>query len=404
MRYSLKQKIGVILFLALVIIITAAIILSLEGHVPAYPMDQAFVATADLRIGQQNGIWYFNYPHLQFSGGVTASLTVGLYKLIIPTSPEHLNHHIKIFAMLLFFITGYLLASQYLKTRPGLFLFIAIMATSGFQFTEPTSELLAAAYLFAFLCGVSRQWNVLISTFFLACFALCKAEFTLPAGLIMVYWAWVMPSRKLKVLGIAGFTFWVIAFVAPGLYLYGRENFLGAEGHVFAAFGSHYSALMAKYKLIDYPANDSWSSWLKIMAEEFPAAKTFSDLVTRYPQKYILFVLLSAWTGAGVLILTFKGLVGVLALRWARYKEKIIPNNFEPMTLIGLIASIVPATLIAFLHVRYLEKFLILYALVGVVFWEYCRKRSDKPADLWQARIIFALLLLTIVLQMLNLQ
>ncbi len=391
-------------FFAAVIMISAVIVLSHDGRVPAHPMDQSFVSSADLRIGQQNGAWYFNYPHLQWSGGITASLIVGLYKLIIPASSDHLNHHIKIFAMLLFFITGYLLASRYIKTRPGLALFIAIMATSGFQFIEPTSELIAAAYLFAFLYGISRRWNVFISAFFLVCFALCKAEFTLPAGLIMFYWAWVTPSRGLKALIVGGFVFWLAVFIAPGIYLYGRENFLGAEGHAFAAFGPHYSALMAKYKLIDYPANNAWPQWVKIMSEEFPKAKSFSDLVIRYPQKYLLFVLLSAWTGIGILILTFKGLLGVLALRWARYKEKIMPNHFEPMILIGLIASIIPATLIAFLHSRYLGKSLILYSLISVVFWEYCRERSDKPAYAWQARIILALLILTLVLQALGLK
>lgn len=395
MLYALKQKI-VVLFLVAVVIISAGVILSREGRVLAHPMDQSFVSTADLRIGQYNGVWYFHYPYLHYAGGITASLTAGLYKLIVPTTPEHLNHHIKIFAMLLFFITGYLLARQYIKTRPGLFLFISLMATSGFQFIEPTSELFAAAYLFVFLYGVSRQWNVLISTFFLVCFALCKAEFTLTAGLVMVYWVWVIPSRKLKVLSMTGFIFWLILFIAPGLYLYGRENFLGAEEHALVTFRPHYSALMAKYNLLNYP---TWLKRLTLMAGEFPNAKTFSDAVIGYPQKYLTFILLSILTSAFILIGAFKGIFGILILRLMRFKEKIMPNHFEAMVLIGFIASLIPATLIAFLHVRYLEKFLILYALIGVAFWEYYRKRSDKPPDIFQARTILWLLLLTIVLQ-----
>ena len=235
MPYSLKQKIGLVLLLTAVMIISAAVILSQEGRAPAHPMDQAFVTTADLRIGQHNGVWYFHYPHLQWAGGITASLAVGLYKLIVPASPETLNYHIKILAMLLFFLFSYLLASQYLKTRQGLFLFIAIIATSGFQLIEPTNELIAATYLLAFFYGMAKKWNFIITTLLLVCFGLCKAELPLVAGAMMLYWVWVTPDKRSKALIIGGFLFWLVVFIAPGLYLYGIKTISGGRRSALSA-------------------------------------------------------------------------------------------------------------------------------------------------------------------------
>ena len=283
MKYTLKrflgtQRLWIVLFLAAVMIMSAALILSRDGRVPAHPADQAFVFTADLRIGQHNGVWYFHYPHLQWAGGITVSLAVGLYKLIVPASPEHLNHHIKIFAMLLFFITGYLLASQYLKTRLGLLLFIAIMATSGLQLIEPTNDLIAGIYLAAFLYGMARGWNVMITTLLLACFGLCKVELPLVAAAMMLCWVWVTPSSRLKMLIMGGFILWLAVFIAPSLYLY-RGSAVGG-GRALTAFSDHYSLLMAKYKLIAIPNNPDFS---QIISKEFPGTRSLLDIITGYP-------------------------------------------------------------------------------------------------------------------------
>lgn len=393
MKSAFRQK-RVVIFLAAVAIMSAAVILTQDGRVPAHPTDQAFVTTADLRIGREGGVWYFHYPLLQWAGGIAASLAVGVYKLIVPVSPEHLNHHIKIFAMLLFFITGYLLASQYLKTRLGLFLFVGIMATSGLQLIEPTNDLIAGVYLAAFLYGMARRWHVIITTFLLACFGLCKSELPLVAAAMMLCWVWVTPSRRLKMLIIGGFILWLAVFIAPGLYLYGAKAVVGGRG--LTAFSDHYCLLMAKYKLLFLPNFD----FSRIITTEFPRARSLLDIITGYPQKYLTYILVCALTNLLVFMRTFKAIVGVLALRLTHYKEKIIPNHFEPMILTGFIALAVPHTLVAAFRARYMLKFFIPFVLLSVVFWEYCRERSDKPAYMWQARIVFVLLILAIVLQM----
>ena len=398
MPYSLKQKLGVF-FLAAVIMMSAVAILSQNGRVPAHPSDQAFVTTADLRIGQENSGWYFHYPHLQWSGGITGSLAVGVYKLIVPTSPEHLNHHIKIFAMILFFIAGYLLASQYLKTRTGLLLFIAIMATAGFQLMDPTSELIATAYLLAFLYGIAKGWNFIITTFLLACFGLSKAELPLVAAAMMLCWVWVSPSRRLKMLIIGSFILWVIFFIAPGLYLYGGETIAG--GRAFAAFSDHYVRLMAKYKLLALPPDLDFP---RVLRAEFPGARSLVNIIAGYPQKYLTYVSICALTNLLVFMRVFKAIAGVLALRLIHYKEKMVSNHFEPMVLTGFIALAVPHTLVAAFRARYLLKFFVPFALLSIVFWEYCRERSDKPAYRWQAWISFVLLILTIILQIVGLR
>ena len=390
-----SHDVWIVIFLAVVMSLSAVAILSQDGRVPAHPMDQAFVTTADLRIGQHSGVWYFHYPHLQWAGGITGSLAVGVYKLIIPTTPEHLNHHIKILAMVLFFLFSYLLANQYLKTRLGLALFIAIVATSGLQLIEPTNDLIAATYLLAFLYGMAKRWNFIITTLLLVCFGLCKAELPTVAGAMMLYWAWVTPDKKNKALIMGGFVFWAAVFLAPGLYLYGVKTIAG--GRSFCSFSNHYTLLMAKYKLITLPGNPDFS---QIIGREFPGAKSLPDIIAGWPQKYFVYVLVCALTNLLIFIRTFKGIFGVLVLRWARCREKIASNHFEPMVLIGFIALAIPHTLVAAFRARYLLKFFAPFVLISVVYWEYCRERSDKPAYLWQARIILALLILTIALQL----
>lgn len=82
-------------------VITAVLIFKDSGVVPPHPMDQSFAGTADVRIGRTNGHWFFHYPTLGYSGGITSSLIAGIYKLLIPTSPDTLNWHIRILGALM---------------------------------------------------------------------------------------------------------------------------------------------------------------------------------------------------------------------------------------------------------------------------------------------------------------
>src|SRR5262245_8821932 len=91
------------------IAITVVFILSGDGRLPSHPIDQGF-ASVDLRIYHNGTNWIFQYPVLSWGGGITGSLLVGVYKLIVPTSPETLNWHVKIFTAAGFLVSLFWLA------------------------------------------------------------------------------------------------------------------------------------------------------------------------------------------------------------------------------------------------------------------------------------------------------
>jgi len=96
-----------ITILVAAILISISVILKQSGVVPGAPMDQHFVETVNVQLHRTNGHWVFQYPNLQNAGGITSSLSAGLYKLIIPTNHENLNWHFRIFSMATLLISSF---------------------------------------------------------------------------------------------------------------------------------------------------------------------------------------------------------------------------------------------------------------------------------------------------------
>jgi hypothetical protein len=119
------------------LLISAFLILRDSGIVPAAPMDQHFAETVDLHIRYAQNSWSFQYPALQNSGGITSSLIAGLYKLVIPTTHENLNWHIRILAMATYLVSTYFMANRFISSKPLQILAYLIIASSGFQFSSP---------------------------------------------------------------------------------------------------------------------------------------------------------------------------------------------------------------------------------------------------------------------------
>jgi hypothetical protein len=163
------QKALEITILVAAILISISLILKQSGVAPAAPMDQHFVETVNIQLRQTNGHWVFQYPNLQNAGGINSSLTAGLYKPVIPTTHENLNWHFRIFSMATLLISSFFLfhTAIPIPRNPGLrtaaFL---IVATSGYRFLEPSSEVIAATFLNLFLIAVLRSWPTLLAAFF----------------------------------------------------------------------------------------------------------------------------------------------------------------------------------------------------------------------------------------------
>ncbi|MCS5698582.1 hypothetical protein NZK32_05945 [Cyanobium sp. FGCU-52] len=139
------------------ILISAGFILMDTGVVPGFPMDQHFVETVNLAPRYLSGKWAFQYPSLQNSGGITSSLIAGIYKIVVPTNLENLNWHIRIFAMATFLISTFMLIRTYISDRAVEILAFLIIASSGFQLLQPSSDLFAGTLLSLFFISVARS-------------------------------------------------------------------------------------------------------------------------------------------------------------------------------------------------------------------------------------------------------
>lgn len=85
-----------IIVLLLIASVLASFILRDDATAPMHPMDQSFVYI-DLKIAKsETGTWRFDYPHLQYSGGISSSLLIGVYKLIFSPSNQTLNWHARL--------------------------------------------------------------------------------------------------------------------------------------------------------------------------------------------------------------------------------------------------------------------------------------------------------------------
>lgn len=344
-------------FLVLIIAITASFLAILKdsGAAPAWPMDQAFIETVDLRIYKEGGYWNFHYPKLQHSGGVSSSVLVGLYKLIIPTRPENLNWHIRTLAML-----GYLLSTDILLrtfVRPPALRIggLLLVASSGFAFIQPSSEILAGSLFTLFVVAATRRWPVLLSSLLLVAFALCKVEFLLAAPFLGLLWWWrEQGTREVawRIPVLVGL--WIALFLLPGFAVH-RWGVIGG-GRSFQAFAVHYATLFVPHQYQSYPFNP-WLTSPSIMKQVFPGAESVRDVIAAHPRAYIDFLALSAIESIRNIALALKLMLlpaGFTLLRF-RYLGAL---RFPVLILAtALVCTLVPGWLFAFVHIRYLAKF-----------------------------------------------
>jgi hypothetical protein len=188
-------------------------------------MDQSFISTANLRLGRSNGSWIFQYPNIMFSGGITSSLIAGAYKLIVPTSPETINWHIRILAMTAYLTSSYLLILKIVRTTPLRALGFLTVATSALQFIQPSSELFAGSFLTMFLYAAISRWPFVISSLFLALFGLSKVEMSLAAIALALFW-WVWEHRRGHQQAFRAFAYtvlWMVLFLIPSFIVRGAN-------------------------------------------------------------------------------------------------------------------------------------------------------------------------------------
>lgn len=347
-----------LIILVAALAISAALILKGEGTVPSPPMDQHFVETVDLQIQRVNGHWKFQYPNLQYAGGITSSLAAGLYKLIIPTTHANLNWHFRIFSMAGLLISSFYLFRTAIPRNPGLRMAaLLVVATSGFQLVQPSSDVISGTFLNLFLIAALRTWNKPLTALFLALFGLGKVELTLGAiALSLLWFAWEQHQGHAKPMqGMLLTWMWMGLLIVPALVLKGSNPFMESRSTV--AFLSAYSGFMRFHQFqAGVPSTGE-----AIKATEtivFAKAHSFPEIVLKYPRLYFDYVGVSAARSIPNVLAVFKfmAIPGIyVAMQWRQLRY----NQFLLFAaLIAALCILLPSWLVIFVRMRYIAKVL----------------------------------------------
>lgn len=340
------------------LIISASIILQGSGIVPKPQMDQHFVETVNLQLRREGGSLVFQYPNLMHAGGITSSLIAGLYKLIIPTSPTTLNWHFKIFAMVGHLISSFfLLRTAIPKHLPLRILGFLLIATSGFQLLEPSSDVLSATLLNLFFISVLRRWPRFMSAFILATFGLCKVELTLAAVALSLFWSgfeWYQGRSKPY---LSVFLTWIfMAFYIAPSFIFAGANLMNAD-RGSTAFFSAYADYMRLHQFQATPPSGV-EAGNALRQTVFRDAPTLRDVVTKHPDLYFDFLGVSAARSIPNVLGVFKFMLIPFIIVLSRVR-RVRENSF---LLIGasLVAAciLVPSWLVIFVRMRYVAKVL----------------------------------------------
>lgn len=348
-------------FLVLVaaLVISCAVILGGDGSVPSPPMDQHFVETVNLKIQRTNGHWQFQYPNLQYAGGISSSLAAGLYKLIIPTSHSNLNWHFRIFCMAGLLLSSFYLFRTAIPKHAGLRIAaLLVVATSGFQLVQPSSDVICGTFLNLFLIAALRSWSKPLTALFLALFGLGKVELTLGAIALSILWfAWEYRQGFSKPMeGMILTWLWIGILLLPALVLKGSNPFVGSRSTV--AFLSAYTGFLRPHQVINpRPLTDEQITALTL-TRVFGGAQSFPEIALNNPRLYGDFLGVSAARSIPNIGLVFKFMLLPFAgvcMSWKRISE----NWFLLFaTLIACACILIPSWLVIFVRMRYIAKVL----------------------------------------------
>jgi len=340
------------------LIISALIILKGSGIVPKPSMDQHFVETVNIQLRREGGHFLFQYPNLMHAGGITSSLLAGMYKIIIPTTPTTLNWHFKIFAMAGHLISSFFLLRTAIPNLLGLrILGFLIVATSGYQLIEPSSEVVSAGLLNLFFIGVLRRWPRVTPAFFLASFGLAKVELTLSAlALSLLWWGWEwQQGRKNSYLNAILTWLFIGLLLAPSFIVTG-SNLLKSDRSSTAFFSTYKDTFrMHQFQLVP-PTEDEAA--VAIKQTIFRDSPTFKDVLIKHPLLYFDFLGISASRSIPNVVKVFKVMLIPLMIALASIK-KIQANKFLLLgSLLVAVCIILPSWLVIFLRIRYIAKVL----------------------------------------------
>jgi len=295
-------------------------------------------------------------------------------------------------------ISSFFLFQTAIPRNPGLrtaaFL---IIATSGYQFLEPSSEVIAATFLNLFLIAVLRSWPTLWAAFFLTLFGLGKIELTLGALILSLFWFYweyhqgkARPYRTIVYTGL-----WLGAFLLPAFLLQGANPLSGSRSST--ALLSAYSGFMRfhQFQSTTMTTDEAMKATTGTLLAN---AATLPEMVAKHPDLYFDFLGVSAARSIPNIITVFKFMLfptAAVVIQWKGVHE----NRF--LLWAGLLAAaciLLPSWLVIYVRMRYIAK--VLPAIIAGTFAGSLElSRNNKQDNNGLLRVTWISAILTIVWQ-----
>lgn len=323
---------------------------------------------------------FSGYPSIE--AGVMSNLIVGLYNKFILCSSENINTHIRILAMVMYYVAAFMLGKKAIKNQFLLLTYILFIFTSQYQFLWLSSELFVGALLFFAVYAIINSWNVLLVSLLLVLLGFTKPDVIFLSFVMLIYCFCILSTRKEKIMLVASYMLFLLLLIMPGVINKGL-GYVQIGGRSFVSFGQHYSALVYGHQLIR-PVPEPWNNWNQYMSSIFPEANTLADVINMYTKKYVDFVMLSIGQGMKNLFILLKYLFIFLPLIFIYHIHKMIClKRFMPLKRIEQIILLtlfgfIPFFLFSYPHIRYLARYYPLFIIFILVFIErlLCEKGS----------------------------
>jgi hypothetical protein len=226
------------------------------------------------------------------------------------------------------------------------------VASSGLLILEPSTEILAGAFLNFFAVAMRWHRQPILQALFLAVFSLVKIELLPVGATIAMFWA--VGSKvtvATRLLFLTAFIVFLSAFMFPAVYLYGIDGV--ASGRQNIAFSQHYCLVF------HYESN--------CLTRLMPDVSTMGDVLRNHTHEYFVFLGATAIQSIISLFVTLNllALSPLLMIRPAFASVQSEDQNLARLTLLALILTVLTTIPFAFLHPRYLTRILGLLVVAG---------------------------------------
>jgi hypothetical protein len=228
-----------------------------------------------------------------------------------------------------------------------------------------------------FVLCASLGWPPLITSMFLAIFALTKVEFGVAAVAMALFWLWIGTSsaygRETKAVStFFAFLGWMALFLLPAFVLAGANpfstdrSFLTISNTYIEFFQNHQFTTLSPNNIPGGPA---------LFAAKFPLAKSAMQFIINYPKDYIDYLGVSSGRSLYNTVLALKLLIlsgGFVLLSWKNLGGL---KFYIVLLLIALAFTLLPAWLVVHVRVRYFAKlFPLIVALITAGSMEIAKK------------------------------